>query len=423
MTARSILLAAALFVSPAFAQNQPKPQRPTPDDLKKIEAALPDKAPATPKKPRKLLVFTKATGFVHSSIPVGAKTFDLMGTKTGAYSTIVSDDPESFSPSNLTDVDAILMLSTTGELFIPKGQNGNLLRDTSKPLPPELQRARELRESLLAFVKGGKGIMGIHAATDSSYQWKDWNELMGGYFNGHPWGKITLTLDDPANPVNAPFGGKPFTISDEIYTFKGAVGRERLRILTSIDLEASRLDQGFNRPQDHDYWVSWLNKYGDGRVFYCSLGHAEATYWNPTVLRHYLAGLQFVMGDLDADASPSGPLPPERLAANAAVAARAWVDVSKNEKWYQEKKDVKEQVYTGKLTANPDAGGISTLQRTHHYKLDDKPIFTAAKKSDKLDKLLGQQVDIRGRVVDQELEGQKLSELWPASVRPAQPRK
>jgi type 1 glutamine amidotransferase len=312
------------------------------------------------------------------------------------------------------------MMSTTGELFIPKGQNGNLLRDTSKPLPPELARAKELRESLLAFVKGGKGIMGIHAATDSSYQWKEWNEVMGGYFNGHPWGKITMTIDDPTNPVNAAFDGKPFTISDEIYTFKGSVGRERLRILTSIDLEASKIDQGFNRPQDHDYWVSWLNKYGDGRVFYCSLGHAEATYWNPTVLKHYLAGLQFVMGDLDADASPSGPLSPERLAANAAVASRAWVDVSKGEKWYQEKKDVKEQTFTGKLLGIPGvAGQVGILQRSHYYKLDDRTIFTGGKRSDRLEKMLGQDVEVRGRVVEQELEGQKLVELWVASVRPA----
>ena len=95
---RNLVVASALlfFISSAFAQD--KSQRPNADDLKKIQAALPEKPPATPKKPRKLLIFTKATGFVHSSIPVGAKAFELMGDKTGAYSTIVSDDPESFAP-------------------------------------------------------------------------------------------------------------------------------------------------------------------------------------------------------------------------------------------------------------------------------------------------------------------------------------
>ncbi len=165
------------------------------------------------------------------------------------------------------------MVSTTGSLFIPKGAKEELLRDSKAPLPADLAHAKELRDSLLAFVSGGKWIMGIHAATDSSYQWKEYGLMMGGYFNGHPWGKITLFLDDPQNPVNAAFENKPLTISDEIYTFKEVYSRDRQHILTSIDIGASKLDQGFNRPADHDYAVSWLNTVGQGRVFYCSLGH------------------------------------------------------------------------------------------------------------------------------------------------------
>src|SRR5438034_7424202 len=117
-----IFLVAALIISPlARSQEQkPKPQRPTPQDIEKITAALPDTAPAKPKQPRKVLIYTKATGFVHSSIPVGAKTFELMGQKTGAFSTVVSDDPESFDAANLKQFDAILMMSTTGSLFVPK---------------------------------------------------------------------------------------------------------------------------------------------------------------------------------------------------------------------------------------------------------------------------------------------------------------
>ena len=110
-------LVAAFVALPVFAQNQ-KPQRPTPQDIEKITAALPDKAPATPKQPRKLLIYTKATGFVHSSIPVGAKAFELMGQKTGAFTTVISDDPESFDPANLKQFDAVLMMSTTGSLFM-----------------------------------------------------------------------------------------------------------------------------------------------------------------------------------------------------------------------------------------------------------------------------------------------------------------
>src|SRR5687768_12048770 len=110
-------VAVFLSASTALAQAPQRPARPTPDHLKKIESALPAEAPAKPKQPRKLLVFTKATGFVHSSIPVGAKAFEMMGQKTGAWSSTISDDPESFAPEKLKDVHAILFMSTTGELF------------------------------------------------------------------------------------------------------------------------------------------------------------------------------------------------------------------------------------------------------------------------------------------------------------------
>jgi type 1 glutamine amidotransferase len=294
---------------------------------------------------------------------------------------------------------------------------------TNAPLPAELVRPAQLRQSLLDFVRGGKGLVGIHAAADSSYRWKEYGTLLGGQFNGHPWGHIVMRIEDPANPVNAAFGGKPFEISDEIYTFRETYSRERQHILTSIDLAASKIDSGFNRPQDHDYAVSWLNKYGQGRVFYCSLGHREETYMNPTVLRHYLAGLQFALGDLDADASPSGPLPPERLAENMKVAAMGWRDVAGNEKWYRDNKDVKERTFTGTLeAASANPGEVTVVQRKALYKLGDRTIFTAGKKNAALDALVGQRVDIKGKAVDMELEGKPLHEIWPAAVRPAKPQ-
>lgn len=420
---KTLLFVVMLSSSVVSGQDQkPKPQRPNAQDIEKINAALPDKAPATPRQPRKLLIYTKATGFVHSSIPVGAKAFELMGAKTGAFTTVVSDDPEAFDPANLKQFDAILMMSTTGSLFVSKDveKKEELLykNPTNGPIPADLVRPNELRQSLLKFVHDGKGLMGIHAAADSSYRWKEYGTMLGGQFNGHPWGHIVMRIEDSDNPVNAAFDGKPFEISDEIYTFKETYSRERQHILTSIDLAASKIDKGFNRPADNDYAVSWLNKYGDGRVFYCSLGHAEATYWNPVVLRHYLAGLQFAFGDLATDAQPSGPLSPERLAENNAVAAAGFQDAGAGgEKAYRDSKE-KEQSFTGTLEALPAPAGVTTTMRAHFYKLGDRMIFTGGKKQKSLDALVGKNVEIRGKIIDSELEGQQLHELWPAMVRP-----
>src|SRR5262245_13655527 len=88
--------------------------------LEKIKAALPEKAPAKPMQPRKLLIFSKTNGFRHGSIPAGAAAITLMGQKTGAYTAVHSEDEAMFEPDKLKEFDAVLMLNTTGEVFRPK---------------------------------------------------------------------------------------------------------------------------------------------------------------------------------------------------------------------------------------------------------------------------------------------------------------
>src|SRR6185369_4519112 len=116
--------------------------------------------------------------------------------------------PEVFMPDSLKQYDAVLLMSTTGPLFVPevKGENlrkrEELMYKTDAKLPDDLVHVKVLRDSLMSFVKGGKGLIGIHAATDSSYAWKEFGEMIGGRFNGHPWGKISIRNEDPTNPVN-----------------------------------------------------------------------------------------------------------------------------------------------------------------------------------------------------------------------------
>ncbi len=262
------------------------------DEVRKVEAAMPTKAPAQPKKARKLLVYSLAKGFVHDAIPLGGKTFALMGRKTGAFEATETADPAVFTPAKLAEFDAVMMNNTTGDC-----------------LP-----TRQQQQALVDFVKGGKGVAGIHSATDALYGCSQYGEMMGGYFNGHPFGPITVKLDDPSSPINAVFGGKGFDIVDEIYTFRAPYSREKLHVLLSIDLAKSKSVQGVlekspekhwqNRPDD-DFALSWIHQYGQGRVFYCAFGHWHQSYWNPAVLQHWLAGLQYALGDLDADATPS----------------------------------------------------------------------------------------------------------------------
>ncbi|MBM4047075.1 MAG: ThuA domain-containing protein, partial [Planctomycetes bacterium] len=293
--------------APAKAEpEKPKPV-PTEADIKKMTDAMPSQARVKPVKLRKLLVFSACTGHAHGSIPWCAKAFEIMGKKTGAFEAVVSDDVANFEPDKIQQFDAICFNNTTGNFFQP--------RDLGK-LPKEQQDAAKARDerakkSLLDFVAGGKGIVGIHAATDAQYQqWADYGKLMGGYFSGHPWNEVvTVKIDDPGHPVNAAFQGKSFEVADEIYQFKDPYSREALRVLLSLDTAKTKMDKGDKiRRTDGDFAVSWVRSYGKGRVFYCSLGHRNEIFWNPTVLQHYLDGIQFAFGDLQADTTPSAAL-------------------------------------------------------------------------------------------------------------------
>jgi type 1 glutamine amidotransferase len=266
----------------------------------KVAEAMPDAAPAKPKKDRKVLIFTKTNGFRHSSIPVGVLSLTMLGEKTGAYSATHSEDEAMFEPESLKQFDAVIMLNTTGDVFRPH------------PMPQDpaeqkkaLEREQRLQKSLADFVRTGKGLAGTHSATDTYHNWKEYNQMMGGVFAGHPWHEVVPIRNlDPDHVINKPFAREGFKINDEIYQFRGdtALPSDR-HMLLSLDPEQMDLSKG-NR-QDGFYPVSWLATHGEGRTFYCSLGHRDEIYYNPKVLKHYLAGFQYALGDLEADASPS----------------------------------------------------------------------------------------------------------------------
>jgi len=69
-----------------------------------------------------------------------------------------------------------------------------------------------------------------------------------------------------------------------------------------LRLDVSKTDDP-GRRDDKNYAVTWIRPYGTGRIFYCSLGHTARAYMSPAVLKHYLAGIQYAVGDLKADAS------------------------------------------------------------------------------------------------------------------------
>lgn len=375
-----------------------QPQTPDPATVQAMMAALPDKAPAKPLRPRKVLVLAKAAGFVHSSIPLAAKTVEALGTKTGAWATTITYDAADITADNLRQYDAIFLASTTGAF----------LDDTGNPAVTTVRR-----QALLDFVHSGKGLAGIHAASDSYHAtaramgsaasaaptgagllgafsvgttlapvmmrqgdrngdqklslaevdrladawfaaldakktgrllqsdfaffallipkssdaaapvaqgpdtqmgtWPEFNKMIGGYFKFH-WldpQLITVKIDDAKSPLTAMFHGKEFEVHDEIYTMGiNSWSRDNVHVLTSIDYaKMSDEDKALeaNPRADHDYGLSWIRREGRGRVFYEALGHSERSYAVKPLLEHLLAGMQYALGDLKADDTPSKP--------------------------------------------------------------------------------------------------------------------
>jgi type 1 glutamine amidotransferase/sugar phosphate isomerase/epimerase len=276
------------------------------EDRLRIEKAIPNKAIVTPAKPRRLLIFTLNVGYGgHPSIAYANEAFTLMGKKTGAFDTVVSNDPAVFEKESLDEFDAVFFNNNVGNCFTNAA----------------------LRQNLAEFVTGGGGLMGVHGTTVAFTQWpgaiEDWPEfgfMIGARGANHKESTepVWIRLDDPPHPLNAVFAGQPFEYRDEFFRVHDPYSRKRLRILLSMDTQKTDPNRGEPRGncfrEDNDYALAWIRNYGRGHVFYCTIAHNPYVFWDPSMLRFYFGGLQFILGDLPAPTLPSAHLTPARRA-------------------------------------------------------------------------------------------------------------
>jgi type 1 glutamine amidotransferase len=259
----------------------------TEQQIQQMRQAMPSRPIVEPAKPRTMLVFSLCNGFQHDCIPYWAKALDIMGETTGAFKVVRSTDMGVFTRESLSRFDVICFNNTT------------------KLVPDAAQQ-----QAIMEFISSGKGIVGIHAATDNFDNWPQGAMMMGGLFKGHPWmaeGTWAVKLDDPDHPLMQSFKGEGFKVNDEIYrTLPPEYNRQNQRVLMSLDMSDPTTKEKAERPEDRDTGISWIKPVGEGRLFYCSLGHNIHLTWNKDILWHYLAGIQYAAGDLKVDDSPLG---------------------------------------------------------------------------------------------------------------------
>jgi len=221
-------------------------------------------ASSTTKQKKKILVFSKTVKFRHTSIPKGKEALLLMG-KQNNFLVDTTEDAGFFTAKKLKQYDAVVFLSTTGDV-----------------LNNEQQAAFE------AFIRSGKGFAGIHAAADTEYEWPWYGRMVGAYFESHPKqqkAKLSVTSEQHASTKHLP---KTWERFDEWYNYKNR--NTDVKVLLTID-ESSY--EGGKEGAYHP--MAWYHVFEGGRVFYTALGHTDESYREENFLKHVLGGFNYVL--------------------------------------------------------------------------------------------------------------------------------
>lgn len=219
---------------------------------------------------KRVLLFSHSTGWRHPSIEPGVAAIQGLGARE-KFNIVHSADPNVFSAEGLKGFDAIILLSNS--------------TDPKKPESEWFVGPR--RDALQSFVRRGGGIVGIHAASDSHYNWPWYGKMIGGYFASHPEGtpEGTLKVVDSKHPSTRNMEKSKRRV-DEWYYFQDHNPETQLL----VTLDPASIGQKDVNPNP----ISWAHEFEGGRVFYTAMGHTTETFSEPYFLDHLAGGLKWV---------------------------------------------------------------------------------------------------------------------------------
>lgn len=285
----------------------------TPEWQAAMEKIAPSKAMCAPKKERTVLVFSLITGFDHKVAPKTAAIVKMLGTKTGAWKVVESNDIEQFMPETLKAYDAVVLNNNC-----PTGKDRDIFRDVlinlvdkygakykELPLAEREAKAKALLISLLNYVENGGGLIALHGAIANFNSDERFSALLGGSFDFHPAAQeVTLNPVDASHPLTKCFEGKSFIHKDEPYLFTRAYTKMNFKPLLEMDMAKIKTDKRLAKLPPMKRYTAWIKRQGKGHVFYCSPSHFPASYDQPALLQFLLGGIQYALGDLDCDDAP-----------------------------------------------------------------------------------------------------------------------
>ncbi|GAA1608503.1 ThuA domain-containing protein [Catellatospora bangladeshensis] len=235
--------------------------------------ALAAPLPASAAPLTKVLVFSKTAGFRHSSIPNGIAAIQALGTANG-FTVTATEDAAQFTTANLAQYQAVIWLSTTGDVL-------NTTQEAA----------------FQSYIASGGGYVGIHAAADTEYDWSWYGGLVGAYFASHPaTQQATIRVEDRAN-ISTAHLPPTWTRTDEWYNYR-ANPRGNVKVLSSL------VESSYSGGTMGDHPITWCQNYGGGRSWYTGLGHTEETYADANFRTMLLGGIQIAAGAKPADCRP-----------------------------------------------------------------------------------------------------------------------
>ena len=230
----------------------------------------PTSRPAVTENAPRVLVFTKTAEFRHESIPDGIKAVTEMGAKNG-FAVDATEDAAAFNDTNLARYKVVIFLSTTGDILDARQQ-----------------------DAFESYVQHGGGFVGVHAATDTEYDWAWYTKLVGAQFASHP--KIQEAVIDVSDRDHISTKHLPaqWKRTDEWYNFRDHPTDKAggtLRILATLDESTY---EGGSMPASHP--VVWCQEFDGGRAWYTALGHTKESYAEENFLKMLLGGIQWAGG-------------------------------------------------------------------------------------------------------------------------------
>ncbi|OLF05063.1 glucose dehydrogenase [Actinophytocola xinjiangensis] len=231
--------------------------------------------PASAQEDPKVLVFSKTAGFRHDSIPTGIAAIQALGADNG-FAVDATEDAGAFTADNLANYAAVVWLSTTGDV-----------------LNADQQTAFE------NYVDNGGGYAGVHAASDTEYDWPWYGELVGAYFKSHPQiQQASVDVESHDHPSTAELPDR-WTRTDEWYNYR-TNPRADVKVLATLD--ETSYDAGGDAMGDHP--IMWCHPQSQGRSWYTGGGHTNESYSEPEFLTHLAGGIRYAAGLAEADCTP-----------------------------------------------------------------------------------------------------------------------